>query len=95
MKLPLAFHPEVRDEAYVWYEVQREGLGEEFLASVRNALDGIGDAPELGPAVYRNVRVRLVHRFPYGVYYRVEADRIRVIAIQHGRRHPRRWKSRL
>jgi hypothetical protein len=37
MRLPVVFRPEARDEvdeAYAWYERQRPGLGEEFLAAV-------------------------------------------------------------
>ena len=98
MTSPLAFHDEVRDEvddAYLWYERQREGLGEEFLAAVQEILDRIAEAPKLGPMIHRDVRVRVVRRFPYGVYFRVEAARILVIAVQHGKRDPRLWRSRL
>jgi plasmid stabilization system protein ParE len=35
-----------------------------------------------------------VHRFPYGLFYQVEADRVFVIACFHGKRNPRRWQSR-
>jgi plasmid stabilization system protein ParE len=35
-----------------------------------------------------------VRRFPYSVFYRVEADRIVVLAVFHGRRNPRIWQAR-
>jgi hypothetical protein len=34
---PLAFHPKVHDDiqdAYHWYEQQRAGLGDDFLAAI-------------------------------------------------------------
>ena len=73
MSLPIVFEPEVEaevDEAYHWYEGQRRGLGEGFLAAVRAALDRIQLNPELHAVVYREVRRALVRRFPYAVYYR-------------------------
>jgi plasmid stabilization system protein ParE len=36
-----------------------------------------------------------VKRFPYVVYYRVHPDRIEVIAVLHGSRHPRTWRGRI
>jgi plasmid stabilization system protein ParE len=37
----------------------------------------------------------LARRFPYLIIYRVFPDFISVVAVIHGKRHPRRWKSRL
>ncbi len=98
MSLPLVFHPEVDgevDEAYAWYERQRSGLGEDFLAAVEEILLQIGSLPRAHPTIYRNVRRAAPKRFPYGVFYRVHPERIEVVSIQHGRKADRRWKSRL
>jgi hypothetical protein len=35
-----------------------------------------------------------VRRFPYAVYFRPIGDEIVVLALMHGRRLPRRWRSR-
>jgi hypothetical protein len=35
-----------------------------------------------------------VKRFPYGVYFIVESETLIVIAVTHGKRHPRRWRDR-
>ena len=97
MNLPLVFHSEVRgevDEAYAWHERQRAGLGEEFLAEVQTVIDRIHQTPELHAVAYRDIRRALVHRFKYAVYYRLEPDHIEVIAVQHSKGDPRRWKSR-
>jgi plasmid stabilization system protein ParE len=97
MTLPLIFRPETRDEideAYTWYEQRRPGLGEQFLAVLRKHLTRIQDKPEMYAAVYRDVRCSPMRRFPYVVYYRLESQRIVVLAVQHGRRNPWRWKSR-
>lgn len=92
MNLPLVFRPEARDEidaAYAWYEQQRVGLGEEFLSAIREVLDRIEQTPSVYAPVYRDVRRGLTRRFPYGLFYRVEADRIVVLAVYHSHRDPR------
>jgi plasmid stabilization system protein ParE len=40
------------------------------------------------------VRRALVGRFPYAIYFRATPNEIVVLAVIHGRRHPRRWQSR-
>ena len=35
-----------------------------------------------------------VRGVPYGVYFRIIADELVVLAVMHGRRFPRRWQSR-
>jgi plasmid stabilization system protein ParE len=37
------------------------------------------------------VRRMIVSRFPYAVFYRVEADRIVVLAVLHTARDPESW----
>ena len=54
------------EEAYGWYENQRAGLGEEFLASVQSALEAILAHREAAPIIHRDTRRVLVKRFPYG-----------------------------
>ncbi|MBN2580109.1 MAG: type II toxin-antitoxin system RelE/ParE family toxin [Pirellulales bacterium] len=56
------------DEAYGWYESQRVGLGEEFLACVDARLQSICRMPDLQEIVYRNYRRGLIRRFPYAVF---------------------------
>ena len=50
--------------------------------------------PELHAAIYKEVRRSFIHQFPYAVFYRVEEDRVVVIAVMHTRRDPGRWQSR-
>jgi plasmid stabilization system protein ParE len=97
MSLPLVFPAEVKgevDDACAWYERQREGLGEEFLAEVEEVLNRVQQNPEAHAVIYRGVRRALVRRFSYAVYYRLDPTRIEVIAVQHSKRDPTRWRSR-
>jgi plasmid stabilization system protein ParE len=98
MRLALVFHPSVRidmDDAYTWYETQNPGRGEDFLSSVEKVLDAIQNNPEMHAKIYGDVRRCLTRRFPYGVFYRLETDRICIVAVYHAKRDPAGWKSRV
>lgn len=94
---PVLFRPAAAadvEDAYRWYEQQREGLGGEFLAELRRSVAALQRRPELAPVLFRDTRRLLMARFPYGLYYRLYDDQILVVACLHGRRAPRVWKTR-
>ena len=98
MSLPLVFHPEVQaevDDAYRWYEQQRPGLGDDFLAALEVVYRRLEQTPKMHQMIYQDVRRALMRRFPYGIFYRVQIDRVEVIAVQDCRRDPARWQSRV
>jgi plasmid stabilization system protein ParE len=82
------------EDAFVWYEEQRSGLGSEFLAEVARVFQVVEEAPEHYPVVRGVTRRALVHRFPFGVFYILGPERVAVTAVLHGRRDPRRWQQR-
>jgi len=83
------------ERAWIWYEEQRLGLGDEFCACVDAALAAAARDPLVYPRVEGELRRVLVRRFPYAVVYLVEPDRIEVIAVFHGARDPREWRRRV
>jgi plasmid stabilization system protein ParE len=97
MSFPLVFHPAVQDEieeAYRWYEQHQTGLGQEFLRALDEVFNRLRQTPGAHQLIYKNVRRALPRRFPYSVFYRILADRVEVIAVQHSRRDRARWQSR-
>ncbi|AUX43028.1 uncharacterized protein SOCE26_044680 [Sorangium cellulosum] len=58
------------------------------------AVDRIAEAPEQGPELEPGVRRLTLQRFPYGLLYVVEPDRILVLAVMHLRRRPGYWRGR-
>lgn len=94
MALPLVFRKRVGKDlagGYRWYEEQRAGLGEEFLAAVDASFDAIEEFPESFSSVRGIVRRAIVHRFPYAVFYHVEPKRVVILAVLHTARDPRLW----
>ncbi len=81
--------------AFIWYEEQRAGLGTECIGQVDDLLARIRDMPRQFPEVVSGYRRGLVVRFPYGIYFSVEPDRIVVQAILHLHRDPAVWRERL
>ena len=81
-------------EARAFYERRKLGLGASFLRSVEQVFERIGHLPESHPIVHRDVRRALTRRFPFSVYYRIEAEEVVVLAVIHSRRDPGDWKSR-
>ena len=82
-------------EAKGWYEKNRRGWSEKFRLRVEEAFEHIGRMPELHAEIYKGVRRSFIREFPYAVFYRVEENRVVVIAVMHTRRSPRRWQRRV
>ena len=92
-----AFHPEAETElaeAIDFYENREAGLGEGFAREVQYTIQNILSYPLAWPAIEEDVRRCLTPRFPYGILYSVEPDRIYVVALMNLRRKPGYWKRR-
>jgi len=80
--------------AFRFYEDRREGLGERFRDHVGVALDRIQTSPEVLPIIYRDLRRKVVERFPYAILYRLYPGLVYVVAIMHAKQDPAIWKRR-
>lgn len=80
--------------AYEWYESQRAGLGNEFLAAPRERLETVRGHPESSPVIYRGIRRAVVSRFPYLIFYIARPERVAVLAVLHHARNPAVWPRR-
>jgi plasmid stabilization system protein ParE len=95
--LQVVWTPEANEdllEARAWYDNIRPELGERFALAVEATVEALAEHPLQFPVVYRNRRRAGVRRFPYGLFFDVQDNRIVVIACFRGRRDPRRWQSR-
>lgn len=97
VSLPVLWSDEAKAEFYEaeqWYADISVPLAERFVQAVEDTVHLIAEFPLRFPVVYRERRRAGVRRFPYGLFYQIEADRILVIACFHGKRNPRRWQRR-
>ncbi len=81
-------------EAFDWYEECSRGLGSEFLLAVDAVLECVIRNPEQYTVVHKEIRRALLRRFPYGVFFLTEPDRVIVLAVFHASRNPARWRER-
>ena len=94
MALPVSFRRAVGRDlagAYWWYEERRRGLGEQFLAAVNSTFDQIGQFPDLFAVRYGLVRMAIVSRFPYAVFYRIDPQRVVILTVLHTSDDPENW----
>jgi plasmid stabilization system protein ParE len=95
--------PEASDEledAAVYYNRQRPGLGIELVEAVDAALERIARWPHIGrvvPGVPDEVPARRfpIERFPYHIVYLEWAGVLRILAFAHDRRRPGYWLARV
>ena len=82
------------NDAIVFFESEREGLGLWFLSAVEAAVAHIQKHPEASPVIIQDIRRKVLRRFPYSIMYSVRPDRIRILAIANQRRRPFYWRGR-
>jgi hypothetical protein len=83
------------DEAVTYYNRQRAGLGDEFVAEIWLALERILAHPRAWHQLEDDVRRCQLNRFPYGLVYTIEGETILVVAVMYLRRNPSYWRDRL
>jgi toxin ParE1/3/4 len=97
MALRLIVRPEAEldiESSALRYEGQQRGLGSRFLDTLNDIFARVTENPFRFPQLERNVRRALLDRFPYGIYFLPESNRVVVIAVLHLHRHPDTWRRR-
>jgi plasmid stabilization system protein ParE len=95
--LEIEIHEDAENElkaAATFYEERERDLGLSFLRRLRQTFDDIITQPYAGTIVVNDIRRRLLRQFPYSVVYRIESQRIVVLAVAHWSREPGYWKQR-
>ncbi|MDO9009537.1 MAG: type II toxin-antitoxin system RelE/ParE family toxin [Thiobacillus sp.] len=97
MSRSLVFRRQARQEfdaAGDWYERERPGLGQAFLAEVEQVLQSVVSSPDTFPEVLVGIRKAVIKRFPYCLYFRIRGEAIVVLAVFHSARNPAVWRTR-
>jgi hypothetical protein len=81
--------------AALWYDKQQLGLGDEFLDESEFVITSLSTTALLHSPQFADVRCARLRRFhQYGVFYVIRGQEVRLLAIQHGARHPNRLHKR-
>ena len=82
------------NDAIVYFENEREGLGLRFLSAVQDAVRLIQQHPQASPIILEDIRCKVLRRFPYSIMFSIKPDRIRILAIANQKRRPFYWQGR-
>jgi plasmid stabilization system protein ParE len=83
---------EEAEAAARWYAERSPTAAAAFSEEIDAAESAIVRLPEGWPPFDHGTRRYLLRRFPFSVVYRVEPERIVIVAVAHGRRRPGYWK---
>jgi plasmid stabilization system protein ParE len=83
------------EDIVFWYESQRMGLSYDFELCLEVGIDEIIRNPEIFQKKYKNVKIRFISRFPYGIHYVFDGNKIKVLGVFHTSRTPKNWSKRL
>lgn len=75
-------------EASAWYNLQVLGLGQQFLDQFESDAKIIAEAPLRWPLYMTDIRRCLMTRFPFAIYYELQANTVRVLSVVHTSKDP-------
>jgi plasmid stabilization system protein ParE len=95
---PAELHPNATEELIDSAQFLNEtssGLASRFLDDFFRLVERIGEYPESGFRISGRVRGARVSDFHYDFVYRIDRDRIYIVAVAHQSRRPGYWKDRI
>ena len=95
--MTFVFHPDAEVEfveSIDYYESCDTGLGYDFSLEVFSSIEAIVQYPLAWPTIELDIRRCLVNRFPFGILYAIEDQKIFILAVMHLHRQPGYWHDR-
>ncbi|MEZ4877013.1 MAG: hypothetical protein R2805_05615 [Flavobacterium sp.] len=83
------------EEIVIWYEEQRIGLSFDFEMCLEAGLSEINRNPDSYQKRFKNVKIKFINRFPFGIHYINFHNEITILAIFHTSRSPKKWTNRI
>ncbi|MEO7265167.1 MAG: type II toxin-antitoxin system RelE/ParE family toxin [Ferruginibacter sp.] len=80
-------------EAFDWYELQRSGLGLDFLNELENFYHSLQDNPAIYSYYEKPVREGKINRFPYTVIYELIGESIVVYSVFMAAQNPSKKRT--
>jgi len=78
-----------------WYASRKEGLDQDFIDEIEKAIQRIQENPRQFAIVKMQIRMSIVKRFPYGIYFYITGDIINIFAVFHFSRNPEVLRKRV
>jgi hypothetical protein len=77
-----------------WYEDQRQGLSIDFKLCIEEGYEDITNNPLGFQLKYKDVRIKYISRFPYGINYIIRNNMIYILCVFHTSKNPKNWSER-
>ena len=94
----MSFHLVVSDRAQHtikkaadWFFEQNPGLEIKFLKELISAMDYIQKNPKKCQLRYRNVRIKYLKKFDFGIHYIIDSNVVFVLAVFHTSQNADDW----
>lgn len=81
-------------DAYWFYEEREAGIGDYFIESILGDIDSLIIYAGIH-AMHLGKHRMVASKFPYSIFYLVEADEVRIYAVLDDRRNPEWIRDRL
>ena len=83
-------------EVFLWYEDQKDDLGNLFESHVSKVIESIERNPFKTQIRYGNTRIFFLKKFPYGIHFQANEQEksILIVAVFHTSRTPEKWTER-
>ena len=85
---------EEAEAAARWYADRSAAAALAFSDEIEAAESAIAQFPEAWPSFDHGTRRYLLRRYPFSIVYRIEPQRILIVAVAHAHRRPGYWKTR-
>ncbi len=79
----------MQQEAYYWYEQQKQGLGERFINELEDKYHKISNNPTAYGKRNDSYRHIVLRKFPYVIVFRIIEKTVVVYAVFHTSRNPK------
>ena len=78
-----------------WYNGQKDGLNRELVNEIDKIIRLIQENPFQFAVIRKKIRMAIIKRFPFGIYYYVGDSSIIVFAVFHYSRNPKVLRKRI
>jgi plasmid stabilization system protein ParE len=79
-------------EAIFFFNNIQEGVGYRFKEDLKKEIAFLRKHPEIIQKRHHDLRISFLKKFPFGIHFLLDENAVRVIAIFHTSRDPKRWK---
>ena len=98
MSYKIEFKEQAREdiaEIVQWYEKQRNGLGDIFLAEFKQFIIQLSSNPYIYQVRRKNIRLSILKRFPYIIAFQVEQTQVIVYGVFHQHQNSKKIYKRI